>query len=156
MISSAKTGPQLHVQAGGITVPAGSILFLMDIGNLRVQLLQVYGCLRSGFIVPVYASFGMEPWAWVVTKSFNVNLPWFKKCYTNIRKDISKAHEVFVQQVEKDLNFMDSALTRDEERAREHFGDLIDQQKKHIYKNHFDRKFDRHWYELSTFASEET
>ena len=53
MIDSPKTGIALHEQAGGITVPAGTILFLMDIGQLRIQLMQVYGCLRSGFVTPI-------------------------------------------------------------------------------------------------------
>ncbi len=152
MIDSAKTGPQLHIQAGGIDVPAGSVLFTMDIENLRCQMLQVYGCLRSGFIVPVYASFGQEHWAWVVTKSFNVNLPWFKKCYHNIRKDISGAHEVFVQQIEKDVTFMASGLTGDEERAKEYLGDVADRTKKFIYEVHFDRNWDKHWAEFDGFA----
>jgi len=121
MIDSAKSGPALHEQAGGITIHAGSILFLMDVEKLRAQLLQVYGCLRSGFIVPVYASLGQEHWAWVVTKSFNVNQPWMKQCYANIAKDVPTAEAVLAKQSKADIEFVASGLTGDEKRANEQF-----------------------------------
>mmetsp|Transcript_396 Transcript_396/g.501 ORF Transcript_396/g.501 Transcript_396/m.501 type:complete len:522 (+) Transcript_396:84-1649(+) len=144
MIDSAKSAPALHEQTGGIAFREGTILFLMDIEKLRVQLFQVYGCLRSGFITPIYASLGMEHWGWIVLKSFHINQPWMKKCYENINNNPTEANAVILEQAKADMMFVTSGLTGEDERAKEHFGDVIDRVLT-SYKDAFSGQWDNTW-----------
>ena len=148
IIDSPKTGPGLHEQAGGITVPAGTILFLNDIELLRIQLMQVDGCFRSGCITPIYASLGQEHWVWIVTKSFNFNQPWVKKCYKNVAYDPTTANDIILQQTKLDLNFVASGLTGDEKRAVEHWIDSVFSR----WEKSFNGDWDRNWQSLANLA----
>ena len=64
----------LHQQLGNLTIPAGTVLFTNNCQMLYI--VQFYSCFWSTMI-PVFSSFA-ESWAWVVSKSFNVNQPWVR------------------------------------------------------------------------------
>ena len=105
MIDSAKTAKQLHTQIAGLSISVGTILFLMDFSLVREQIIQVYGCFRD-HMVPVYVSWGKEQWAWIVTKSFNINQPWVKMCYDQINQKRPETLKTMKQQASDDILFL--------------------------------------------------
>lgn len=119
MIDSAKSARDLHMQIGGLTIPVGTILVLMDFSQVRQQILQMFGCLR-GNLIPVYASWGMEQWAWIVTKSFNINQPWVKECYDEVQNNTPEAMKVMTQQASEDILFL-AGLSNNNETIHGHY-----------------------------------
>jgi hypothetical protein len=84
-IDSAKSARMLIDQLEGLGIIAtGTIIFLMDFEFVPDQVRQIYACLREEFLIPVYASFSMEHWAWIVTKDFSFEDGKIRQCFANL------------------------------------------------------------------------
>jgi hypothetical protein len=129
-IDSAKGAASLHAQLAGLTLPAGAILFLMDFEFVHEQIKQTYACLRD-YLLPVYVSWNMEHWAWVVTKSFNINDPVIFTCYKKVAEDVPTAVSAMKRRLGDDLMYL-SGLT-DDVSVHEHYAPLRDRLNKTMH-----------------------
>jgi hypothetical protein len=114
-IDSAKDASQLLSQTRGIQpLKAGTILILMDFEFVSSQIKQIYGCLREQYLMPVYISWMMEHWAFVVTQDVTLSNAALADCYGAIA-DAPDTYLPRVQErVRQDLLLL-SALSEDNE-----------------------------------------
>jgi hypothetical protein len=100
-IDSAKSAKMLIDQLEGLGVIAtGTIIFLMDFEFVPDQVRQIYACLREDILIPVYASFSMEHWAWIVTKDFSFEDTKIRQCFSTLgisNKNITRMERMLVE-----------------------------------------------------------
>jgi hypothetical protein len=118
IVDTVKTSKLLHEHLGGLTIRAGTILFLMDFQRSKDLVQQVYGCIRPQYLLPVYISWNNEHMAFVVTQTFTVNDPDIFQCYQKLAKvdfRTTPYHtHVMKARLKQDLVFL-SGLTTDAE-----------------------------------------
>uniref|UniRef100_A0A7S4JQ65 Uncharacterized protein n=1 Tax=Odontella aurita TaxID=265563 RepID=A0A7S4JQ65_9STRA len=119
-IDCAKNAQKLKSQLEGLgTIRKGTVIFLMDFEFVRSQVKQVYGCLRGRFLLPVYASWKMEHWAWIVTNDFTLNNDeFFGRCYANILANITKAVDRMEHQLQMDVEYLEGLKPRGNDKGR--------------------------------------
>ena len=85
-IDSAKNPTHLVTQLEGILpITVGTILFLMDFGSARLQVQQIFPCLRP-YLIPYYAH--DEQWAFVVQKDIHgFSSDALASCYQDLAED---------------------------------------------------------------------
>ena len=108
-VDSAKSGRQFYDQLEGISpLKQGSILFLMDFELVSEQIKQVYGCLREEYLLPVYVSFTMEHWAWIVRRDFSLQDSSIKQCFQTVAKNLESEIARIDERVVEDSEFLGS------------------------------------------------
>lgn len=107
-IDSAKDGKQLMDQTAGLeSFKKGTIIFLMDYEYVTETVKQTYGCLREHHILPVYASWQMEHWAFVVTEDFSLQDAWLGKCFASIAADLDNSISRMEAFLDADLAYLE-------------------------------------------------
>ena len=104
VVDSIKKKNDLHSQLGNLTIPAGIVFFMNDFQMAKDNIIQIYSCFRN-HMMPVFSSF-IEQWAFVTTKSFNVDQPWVHKCYTDVADNMEEAMNVATKQAAADIEFL--------------------------------------------------
>ena len=107
-IDSAKNGLQLMDQTEGLaTIKKGTILFLMDYEYVRETVKQTYGCLRENHLLPVYVSWQMEHWAFVVMEDFSLQDAWLGNCFRSIAADLDNSLHRMESLLDADLAYLE-------------------------------------------------
>ena len=109
-VDSAKSARQLKVHLEGIhKMVVGTILFLMDFELVDDMVKQIYACLRGrGYLAPVYVSWNMEHWAFVILKPLNVaDRSIYEGCYNPEKPGLERAKEL----MEEDLIYLSGGLS---------------------------------------------
>jgi hypothetical protein len=113
MADSIKTPKSFHSQLEGVTVEAGTVLFLMDILISSSLQYQVWSCLRQDYLLPVYISWWHEHMAFVVTKTFSINQQSdIYQCYVDTAADLANRTSVMKARIKQDLTYL-AGLTSD-------------------------------------------
>ncbi|GAX17493.1 hypothetical protein FisN_5Hh145 [Fistulifera solaris] len=81
-IDSAKSNQHLQQQLAGLgPLTKGSILMMMDFEFVREHIVLFYACLRENYLLPVYLSWSLEHWMWIVTDDVDLADPKHYQCY---------------------------------------------------------------------------
>lgn len=111
-IDSAKSAKHLVDQTEGLGVlETGTIVFLMDFEYSKTQVKQMYGCLRP-FLLPVYVSWNMEHWAFVVVRDISLHdNAQLGSCFAGITLNVEQEVTKRKSMLQDDLDFLCSGLT---------------------------------------------
>jgi len=98
VLDSAKTAQAWNEQLKSVLgdrpyLPAGCILFLMDFQYVSIQIKQIYGCLRSSSLLPVYISWNQEHWAFIATDRIELTTMAHQNCYATIATHVEKQQQ---------------------------------------------------------------
>lgn len=147
IVDTVKTSKLLHEHLGGLTIHAGTVLFLMDFQRSTDLVQQIYGCFRPNYLLPVYISWNNEHVAFVVTKSFTVNDPGIFECYQKLAKvdfQTTAYHtHVMKARLKQDLVFL-SGLTTDAE-IHERFREKLRDKTSHAMNKALDSQDEWTW-----------
>jgi hypothetical protein len=112
-IDSAKSNQHLQQQLAGLgPLTKGSILMMMDFEFVREHIILFYACLRENYVLPVYLSWNMEHWMWIVTDDVDLADQVHYQCYNEYKSNENGRSHV-VDLAMRDL-LMLSGLTDDD------------------------------------------
>lgn len=109
-IDSAKLNEHLQEQLAGLgPLQKGSILMMMDFEFVREHIVLFFACLREKYVLPVYVSWHLEHWMWIVTEDVDLADQNHYQCYEEYRANEERRSSV-VDRALRDLQML-SGLT---------------------------------------------
>lgn len=80
-IDSAKSNNHLQTQLAGLgPLTKGSIVMMMDFDYIREHIVLFFACLREHYVLPVYVSWNLEHWMWIVIDDVDLADPKHYQC----------------------------------------------------------------------------